>query len=63
VIGWNQLISSGHNDKVIMNLLEEMLVNGLKVDEAIDVVMEDFMKDKKSNPELKHYSMGADVEI
>ena len=63
VIGWNQLISSGHNDKVIMNLLEEMLVNGLKVDEAIDVVMEDFMKDKKSNLRLKHYSMGADVEI
>jgi len=62
VIGWNELVSSGYNDNVIISLLEEMLVNGLKIDEAIDL-MEDFKRDKKSTLKLKHYSSGIDLEI
>jgi len=63
VIGWNELVGSASNDKVITSLLEEMLVNGLKIDEAIDLVMDDYKKDKKSSLRLKHFSSGVDVEI
>jgi len=63
VIGWNELVNSSKNDRVITSLLEEMLVNGLKIDEAIELVMEDLKRDKKSNLKLKHFSSGSDVEI
>jgi len=63
VIGWNELVNYSKNDRVMTSLLEEILVNGLEIDEAIDLVMEDFKKDKKSGLRLKHYSSGIDVEI
>ena len=63
VIGWNELVGSDDNDKVIISLLEEILVNGLKIDESIKSVMGDFENDKKSNLKLKQYSSGVDVEI
>jgi len=63
VIGWNELINSSKNDRVMTSLLEEILVNGLEIDESIELVMDDFKKDKKSNLKLKHYSSGIDVEI
>ncbi len=58
VIGWNELINSSRNDRVMTSLLQEMLVNGLTIDEAIDLTMEDIKKDKKSSLRLKHYSSG-----
>ncbi len=63
VIGWNELINSSKNDRVMTSLLEEILVNGLEIDQAIDLVMEDYKKDKKSGLKLKHFSSGSDVEI
>jgi len=62
VIGWNELVGSNYNDKAIISLLEEILVNGLKIDKAINLVMGDFKRDK-SNLTLKHYSSGIDLEI
>jgi len=58
VIGWNELVNSSKNDRVMTSLLEEILVNGLKIDEAIELVMEDYKKDKKSSLRLKHFSSG-----
>jgi len=63
VIGWNELVGSASNDRLITSLLEKMLVNGLEIDQAIDLVMEDYKKDEKSSLRLKHYSSGADLEI
>jgi len=63
VIGWNELIGSASNDRVITSLLEKILVDGLKIDEAIELVMEDYTKGKKSSLRLKHYSSGVDGEI
>jgi len=63
VIGWNKLVGSAYNDRAIVSLLEEILVNGLKIDESIDLVMEDFKTDEKSNPMLKHYSTGIEEKI
>jgi len=63
VIGWNELVNSSKNDRVMTSLLEEILVNGLEIDQAIELVMEDIRKDKKSSLKLKHFSSGVDVEI
>jgi len=63
VIGWNELIGSATNDRVITSLLEKILVDGLKIDESIELVMEDYKKGKKSSIKLKHYSSGVDGEI
>ena len=63
VIGWNELIGSASNDRVITSLLEKILVYGLKIDEAIELVIEDYKEGKKSSLRLKHYSSGVDVEI
>jgi len=57
-IGWNELVSSGFNDRVTTSLLEEILVNGLEIDQAIELVMDDFKKDKKPSLRLKHFSSG-----
>ncbi len=63
VIGWNELINSSKNDRVMTSLLEEILVNGLEIDQAIDLVTDDFKNDKKFSLKLKHYSSSTDVEI
>jgi len=63
VIGWNELIGSASNDRVITSLLEKILVYGLKIDESIDLVMEEYKQGKKSSLRLKHYSSGVDIEI
>jgi len=63
VVGWNELVELRDNDNTIMLLLEEMLVNGLEVDDAVDSVMKDFSKDKTKYPKLKYQSTGAKAEI
>jgi len=63
VVGWNELVGAHQNDNTIMLLLEEMLVNGLEVDDAVDSVMKDFSKDKTKYPKLKYQSTGAEAEI
>jgi len=63
VIGWNQLVGSAYNDKVITSLLEEILVNGKQTKESVESVMENFKVDDRPKLALKHYSMGAELDI
>jgi len=59
VIGWNGLVSSKDNDKVIMKLLENTLVNDVEIQQAVKSVMQEY--DEKLAPPvtLKYYSSGA----
>ena len=59
IIGWNGLVSSKDNDKVIMNLLEDTLVNDVEIQHAVQSVMQEY--DEKLLPPvtLKYYSSGA----
>jgi len=59
VIGWNQLVDVIDNDKAILSLLEEILINGLEIEDAVNLVMDDFVKDKKSKLRLGYHSSGA----
>jgi hypothetical protein len=40
VIGWNGLVDSRNNDGIIMEVLKETLVNGVEINQAVDLVME-----------------------
>jgi len=63
VIGWNGLIDSDSNDKVLMSLIEKILIEKSEVDDAVDSVMVDYLKDKKTSIRLKHLASGAALEI
>jgi len=62
IVGWNDLVEYRDNDRVTIALLNEILINGLEINDAVESVMEKYMKNK-SNIKLKHYSSGADLEI
>jgi len=63
VIGWNDLVETKKNDKVILTVLEEILVNDLEIDEAIDSAMDEMVQVSNSKLQLKHYSSGVDLDI
>lgn len=57
VIGWNGLVDWKNNDAVVLEVLKENLVNGVKIDQAVDLVMKE-VKGKLSyqNTTLLHHS-------
>jgi len=60
IIGWYGLVSLYDNDRAIIKVLEEMLINGKNSEEAVDYVMEFYkntMQYKHST--LRQYSTGA----
>ncbi len=59
VIGWNGLVSSRDNDKVIMKLLEETLVNDAEIQDALQSVMQEYDEKLALPATLKYYSSGA----
>jgi len=60
IIGWYGLVSLYDNDRGIIKVLEEILVNGKNPDDAVDSVME-FYKGKMQYKHsiMKQYSTGA----
>jgi len=63
VIGWNGLVGSYDNDQVIMSLVEEILFENSNVDDAVDTVMEDYLKNHDLDVRLRHYASGIEVEV
>ena len=63
VIGWNGLVDARVNDQVIMSLVKEILIEKSEIDDAVDSVMEDYLKDNNTDLRLKHYASGIEVEV
>lgn len=59
IIGWNGLVSSGDNDKVIMELLEQTLVNEMEIKDAVSFVTEKYDNKLRTPAKLEYYSSGA----
>jgi len=59
IIGWNGLITARDNDLVILDLVEEVLVNGVAMDEAVQLVMNDYEDNMRTPATLEYYSSGA----
>ncbi len=56
VVGWTDLVGSYQNDKYILLLLKEILINKIEVNEAVDNVMLDFTLHPKYPAKLTSYS-------
>jgi len=63
VLGWSGLVDAQENDQVIMSLVEDIVVNGLEIDDAVDSVMKELGEDRKNQRWLVHYSSGASGEV
>jgi len=59
VVGWDGLISSRQNDEIIMQVLEETLVNGIELEDAVESVMKQYEQKLLTDTALSHYSSGA----
>ncbi len=59
IVGWNGLVTAAKNDKDTMALLKETLVNGVEIENAIPLVMEEYDDKLRTPATLKHYSSGA----
>jgi len=56
VVGWDGLVSASDNDRVIIALLNEIFVNKEKINNAVELVMQNFESHSKYSPILKYYS-------
>ncbi len=59
VVGWDGLVSSRQNDEIIMQVLEETLVNGIELKDAVESVMKQYDQKLRTDTALSHYSTGA----
>ena len=59
IVGWNGLITADDNDEIILELLEEVLVNDVAMDEAVELVMIDYEDKISTDATLEYYSSGA----
>jgi len=55
VIGWDRTIGSLENDRVMIELLEEILINKTGIYEAIPSVMEEFGSDLQYSSKIYHF--------
>jgi len=59
VVGWDGLISSRQNDEVILKVLEETLVNGIELEDAVESVMQQYEQKLLTDTALSYYTSGA----
>jgi hypothetical protein len=55
VVGWDRLVGSDRNDRVTLAFLENVLVNDMKVDEAVQDANKKYNLDSESDPIFAYY--------
>ena len=55
VLGWDRLVGSDRNDRVTLAFLENILVNHMEVDKAVQYANKKFDLDSKSEPTFSYY--------
>jgi hypothetical protein len=55
ILGWDKLVESGHNDRVILETLRSMLVDKADAKEAVQSAMQIFGPDPQYSAELDYY--------
>ncbi len=56
VVGWNGLVGDRDNDRITLAFLKEVLVNEIEIDDAVDLVMNNYSNSLEKNSILLHYS-------
>jgi hypothetical protein len=55
IIGWNKLVEAGHNDRVVLAVLRNMLVDKENGQEAVQLAMQMLGPDPQYSAELHYY--------
>ena len=55
VLGWDRLVGSDRNDRVTLAFLENVLINDMEVDEAVQHANKKFDLDSESDPTFAYY--------
>ena len=56
MVGWNGLVGDKDNDRITLAFLKEVLVNEIEIDDAVDLVMNNYSNSLEKNSILLHYS-------
>jgi len=56
VVGWNGLVGDRDNDRITLQFLKEVLVNEIEIDDAVDLVMNNYRNSIEQDSTLLHYS-------
>jgi len=56
VVGWSGLVGDKDNDRITLQFLKEVLVNEIEIDEAVDLVMNNYRNSIEQDSTLLHYS-------
>jgi hypothetical protein len=56
VIGWSDKVVDGDNDRALLAILKETLVNNMKADQAVETIMKNFTQASEHFAQLKYYS-------
>ena len=56
IIGWNDFVGSADNDRIILNVLEEILINKMEPKAAVNLVMNNYHHNPKYPGILEYYS-------
>jgi len=56
VIGWNGLVGDRDNDRITLAFLKEVLVNEIEIDDAVEIVMNNYRNSIEQDSTLLHYS-------
>jgi len=56
VVGWNGLVGDRDNDRITLAFLKEVLVNEIEIDDAVDLVMNNYRNSIEKDSTLLHYS-------
>jgi len=55
VVGWDRLVESGRNDKVMLSFLENVLIDDMEIPKAVELVIDEYNLDLESVPTFSYY--------
>ena len=55
IVGWDRLVDASRNDIVMLSFLESVLVDDIEIQQAIELVVEEYNLDLESLPTFSYY--------
>ena len=56
MVGWDDLVGSGQNDRALLSILEDNLANNLDIEESVESYMASLNPNLNSMANLKYFS-------
>ena len=56
VVGWDRLVESNRNDDVMLSFLENVLIDNMEIQQAVELVIDEYNLDLESVPTFSYYN-------